>query len=91
MTSSAVERYPLRALIFLFLCRKSLQLFSKGNTWLFVLQPVLVATYKKDHGPTLLPFIPPHPIWVVMATGQTSNERHLFLADIVFILMASPY
>lgn len=44
---------------------------------------------KKDHDTTQLLFITS--IWVVMATGQTSNEQHVFCADIVFILTASPY
>lgn len=89
MASSAVEFYSLDIFVFLIVCRKNVQLFNKGKTWLLVLQPVLVGTCKEDHDPTLLSFIPP--IWVVMATGQPSNERHLFCVDIVFILMASPY
>lgn len=81
-----VEFDPLRAFIVLGLCRKSLQLFTKGNTWLFVLQPVLVAKIVAQLYLRLYP-----PIWVVMATGQMSNEQRLFCAEIVFILMVSPY
>lgn len=91
--SGAVVIYMMRDKIFLILCRNSSKRLAKTNTrlrlgvvvwpvwtpFLCYLTDVLLVTCKWHHDTTQLMFI--SSTWIVMATGQTSNERHLFCTD----------